>query len=363
MSAPRLIAEWQPSQTCWLAWPSLREEWLGDLDAPRRAVAALARAIAGTPATATSDDAAAPTVATFDERVELLVQGQEGEHSARLLLGDTPVHIRRDIPFGDIWLRDTGPVFVARGQQLTAACFDWNGWGGKYLFDHDAQVAERIATAAGLPIERHAFVLEGGAIDSDGQGTLLTTRQCLLAGNRTPDRRPLPETMVEERLRHALGARRVIWLDRGLQNDHTDGHVDTLARFVAPGRVVCMRAHDKSDPNRAVLDQIAADLERERDAHGQPLEVVELPSPGRILGPPDDDLMPASYVNFYLGNRTVVVPTYGSPWDQRAVDTLAAVFPDRQTIGLDARAIITGGGAFHCISKEQPLPLMSEDRP
>lgn len=343
MSRTSLPAEWQKNRAVWLAWPSLADAWLEDLEPARAAVAEMARAIAQIdPATGEPRG----------ERIEMLVMDDQGEDDARRQLGDTPVRFHR-IPFGDIWLRDTGPIFTIREGALVAACFRWNGWGEKYLFDADVAVAERITAAAGAVVERHDFILEGGSVDWDGEGTVLTTRQCLLAENRAWQGQRADEREVERRLADVLGLGRVIWLDEGLLEDHTDGHVDTLARFVAPGRVVCMRAHDADDPNRAVLEQIARDLRAARDVRDRPLEVIEIPSPGRILDR-HGRLMPASYVNFYLGNAAVVVPTYGSDHDQEAVDQIARLFPGRRVVGVDARAVLTGGGAFHCISKQEP---------
>lgn len=343
MSNPSLLAEWHANQACWLAWPSHPEEWLGDLDAPRRAVAEMATAIA---------DVDPATGAARGEHIDMLVLDQDGHDSASTFLERTPVRYHR-VPFGDIWLRDTGPILVVDDGALIAACFAWNGWGNKYLFEHDADVAERIASIVDLPIRRYPYILEGGAIDTDGKGTVMTTRQCLLAENRRLNGVIPDETVIEHRLADALGIEHVIWLERGLDNDHTDGHVDTLARFVGPARVVCMCASERTDPNRANLDQNIRELQRARTASDRQLDVIEIPSPGRILGP-DGSIMPASYMNFYIGNTTVVVPTYGSPSDREAVDTIDRLFPTRRTVGVDARALITGGGAFHCITKHVP---------
>lgn len=342
----RQPAEWQEHEACWLAWPSHPDEWLGDLTLPRQNVAELCAAIA---------DVDPGTGEARGERVDLLVLDDEGVDSARALLGATPVCFHR-IPFGDIWLRDTGPVFVHGPEGLTAACFHFNGWGEKYLFEHDPEVGSRIAASVSVPFVRHHFVFEGGAIEVDGEGTGLTTRQCLFEARRNP---ALDADDIERRLHDALGIDKLIWLERGLQNDHTDGHIDTLVRFVRPGVVVCMRAHDDRDVNREVLTEIARDLGRFRDAGGRRLEVVEIPSPGLLLGP-DGMPVPASYANFYIGNRTVVVPTYGSPYDAEAVREIGALFPDRRTVGVDASGVIRGGGAFHCITQQQPLGLEEE---
>jgi agmatine deiminase len=255
------------------------------------------------------------------------------------------------IPFGDIWLRDTAPIFLLGASGAArAACFAFNGWGGKYVLPYDDGVATRIAAVSGARATVSRYVLEGGSVEADGEGTLLTTRQCLLHPNRNPG---LAQAAVEASLREALGVEKVLWLTEGLMNDHTDGHIDTVARFVAPGAVVCMDVSGDDDPNARVLEVIGRELEQMTDARGRRLTVVRVPSPGRIVGR-DGAVMPASYVNFYIGNRAVVVPTYGSPYDEEAVESIARLFPTRLTVGIDARSILSGGGAFHCITQQQP---------
>src|ERR1019366_1665034 len=194
------------------------------------------------------------------------------------------------------------------------------------------------------------FVLEGGAIDVDGEGTLLTTRQCLLNPNRNPSMSPRE---VEDAVADAVGCEKVVWLGDGLLNDHTDGHVDTVARFVAPGRVVAMEPREADDPNRDALRALLRELGDAVDARGRRIEVASVPSPGRVVDE-EGRLMPASYVNFYVANAAVVVPTYGSPFDDEAVERIGALFPGRRALGVDARAILSGGGAFHCITQQQP---------
>jgi len=200
------------------------------------------------------------------------------------------------------------------------------------------------------------FVLEGGSIETDGQGTLLSTTTCLLNPNRNPG---MDQRAIEAGLRDALAVEKVLWLDRGLLNDHTDGHVDTLARFVAPRVVLSMQAVGPDDPNAEALDAAARDLASFTDARGHSLTVVRIPSPGRVLDE-EGQIVAASYVNFYIGNSTVVVPVYGSPQDRLAVEAIAAWFPGRRTVGIPATAIVAGGGgAFHCITQQVPLPGMS----
>jgi agmatine deiminase len=325
-------AEWEPHATTWLAWPSHGDLWQDNLAAARTAFAALATAIAG------------------GETAEILTPDARNEELARAALPSAGVRHHR-AAFGDIWLRDTAPIFLLdEDGGAHAARFRFNGWGGKYVLEHDDEVSGAIATLAAVPARAHAFVLEGGAVDVDGEGTVLTTRQCLLNPNRNGS---TDARTVEGWLRDALGVETVLWLDRGLENDHTDGHVDTLVRFVKPGVVVAMEPRAPDDPNRDALTALIRDAAAMVDASGRRLEVVRIPSPGRVTDA-EGRVMPASYVNFYVANAAVVVPTYGSPFDAEAVERVGSLFPGRRTVGVDARAVLTGGGAFHCITQQQP---------
>lgn len=334
-------AEGRPHEACWIAWPSHRDLWLEALEPVREAFVEMARAIA---------DPDPATGASRGERLEVLVPDEENESLARERLAGLSSRFHR-IPFGDIWLRDTAPVFLAGPDGAKAAVsFGFNGWGGKYVLPHDDEVSEGIAAAAGLPRFRFPWVLEGGSVDVDGEGTCLTTRQCLLHPNRNPE---MGREAIETGLGEALGVEAVLWLGNGLLNDHTDGHVDTVAKFAAPGLVVCMRPSDAGDPNRETLREIERDLRSFRDARGRRLEVVTVPSPGLVLDA-EGNPAPASYVNFYVGNRAVVVPVYGSPHDETAVEGIARLFPGRRTRGVFAKDLLEGGGAFHCITQQQP---------
>ena len=316
--------EWAPHEAVWIGFPSDPELWLGDLKAAEREAAAFAEAVHAD---------------GKGEEVRLVAAHEGAAESARRLAPFAEVIVE---PFGDIWLRDTGPIVLGSGRQRRAQAFGFNGWGGKYDLEGDQDIGERLAARARLPFSKSDWVLEGGAIDGDGSGTMLTTEQCLL----NPNRNSLTREEIEQRLDRDLGLQRVVWLGSGLLNDHTDGHVDNLARFVAPGRVAIPTAA-KDDPNEAVYKDAARRL---ADAG---LDVVTLPSPGRIENE-DGDVIPASYMNFYIGNAAVVVPQYGAPNDRAAVDVIQALFPGRGAIGLRADHILTGGGSFHCISQQVP---------
>ena len=243
-------------------------------------------------------------------------------------------------PFGDIWLRDTGPILLSDG---SARDFGFNGWGGKYDLPGDDDIGLRLAARKRLHVESCDWILEGGALDGDGTGLVVTTEQCLLNPNRNP---ALSKAEIERRLHDDLGFVQVLWLGDGLMHDHTDGHVDNLARFVAPG-VLAITEAAENDPNWLVYQHAA-----QAAAAVEGLEVVRIPSPGRVLR--DEEIVPASYMNFYIGNAAVVVPLYGAPNDDAAVAAVQALFPDRTAVGLRADAILTGGGSFHCISQQIP---------
>jgi agmatine deiminase len=245
--------------------------------------------------------------------------------------------------FGDIWLRDTGPIICRGGGEPLAASFRFNGWGGKYDLEGDDTIGLRLAQTAGLEPIRHDWILEGGAIDSDGTGLFVTTEQCLLNPNRNPE---LGREEIEARLREQLGAERLLWLGDGLVNDHTDGHVDNLARFVGENRLALPEPAGPEDPNAVIY----ADARARAEAFG--VEVVTLPSPG--LMEREGEIVPASYMNFYIGNAAVVVPTYGAANDEAAVEAIGALFPGRRAVGIRADHVLSGGGSFHCISQQMP---------
>jgi agmatine deiminase len=337
----RQPAEWAHHRACWLAFPHNEYEWGEPLAAAQVEFIGLCEAIA---------DVDPATGLARGEQIELLTANLDVLEQARHKLANTPVNFHL-IPYDDIWLRDCAPIFVSNeSETVAAAVFQFNVWGNKFALPLDERVAGQIAKGTGLPTVEHPFVLEGGSVETDGEGTCLTTRQCLLNPNRNPE---LDQTTLEQYLKSALGYQKILWLDDGLINDHTDGHIDTIVRFIAPGVVMCMAPQAEDDPNAATLERIAQTLATLTDAKNRPLKVVTIPSPGRVLDK-EGQVMAASYVNFYIGNSTVVVPTYGSELDEAAVAAIALYFPTRRTVGRSAKAILTGGGAFHCITQQQP---------
>lgn len=334
-------AEWEMHDSVWLAWPSHGDLWGEHLPLVQAEFKALCEAIA---------DVDPRTGRARGERLDILTPDARARAEAETALGHLPVRFH-DIPFGDIWLRDTAPLFVLDGEKnLACLRFRFNGWGKKYQLPGDAEVSARIAARARVRTFSFPWVLEGGSVEVDGEGTCLTTRQCLLNPNRNPE---LTRTELERGLCDALGVERVLWFGDGLSNDHTDGHVDTIARFSRPGEILLMKPANGDDPNAAILDRLAAEAREMTDARGRKLKIHFVPSPGAILDE-DGEVMPASYLNFYISNTSVIVPTYGGPADEAAVKAIATCFPERRTVGLSSKAILNGGGSFHCISQQQP---------
>jgi agmatine deiminase len=325
--------EWAPQQAMWTAWPADLRQWKGDLATPRHDVASMVRVLAA------------------DNRVRVLVKGAEAEASAREALGGAAeiVHAR----YGDIWLRDTGPIFARTRGGAVALRFTTNGWGGRFDLPDDAVVADEIAGLAGVALKRFDFVLEGGAVEHDGEGTVLTTRQTLLNANRNGWTKEAAEAALQE----SFGTRKIVWIDEGLANDHTDGHIDNIARFVGPARVVCQAPAGADDPNADTLNAIAAALEAATDAKGRKFEVIRIPGVGRYRDA-NGDIAPASHLNFIIANGVVVVPVYGTATQDMALDALQEVFADREVIGVSSRGLLgcgdAGGGSFHCITRQEP---------
>jgi len=327
----RQPAEWTEHAACWVAWPSDAELWPA-LASVQSSFATMCRAIGSA------------TNGRSGERLEVLVRDDAARATAEQALAglDARFHVAA---FGDIWMRDIAPVFLTNAKgELASVRFVFNGWGGKYVYPGDELIGERVQTLLGLPSFATDLVCEGGALECDGAGLCMTTREVALNPNRNPGR---SELEVERALLEALGADRVVWVDRGLLNDHTDGHIDNTARFVGAGRVLCMTPADASDPNAAALREI------ERTLNAARLDVTTITSPGLVLGR-DGKPLPASYLNFYIANASVVVPTFGSPHDDTALASLQALFPARTVRGVPAKVLLEEGGTVHCITQQQP---------
>jgi agmatine deiminase len=326
----RLPAEWERHTACWLAFPHLQEEWPAHLRDAQRSIAALARAIAE----------------AGNERVQLLVRNDEIEEVARSLIGESRNVRYVTADYGDCWVRDTAPLLghTADGA-LGGLCFRFNGWGRKYEIPFDECVSKWLTHRLDATRFECPLILEGGALESNGQGTILTTASCALNENRNPGLTP---EAFEEALGALVSMERLVWLERGLEHDHTDGHIDMIARFVKPDTVLCMRANP-SAPNAEVLASI------EQDLRASGLTVLGLPAP-RTVAAPDGAPLPASYCNFYIANEAVIVPIYEISEDQAALCEIANAFPGREVIGLPATDLLCGGGAFHCVTQAQPAP-------
>jgi len=333
----RWPAEWELHEATWLSWPHRRATWPGDFAAVPPRFAEFAQALA-----------------QF-EPVHILAGGAEVFADAERWVGMVPNVTLHDIPTNDAWCRDHGPTFLAGPSHLPPALVDWqyNSWGGKYPpFDLDDDVPRRVAELLQYRRFEPDIVLEGGAIEGNGRGTLLTTTSCLLNPNRNRGR---SRVEIEQRLKDFLGVRHILWLEGAeLAGDDTDGHVDQLARFVDSRTVVVAWEDDPRDVNYRPLRQIFDQLQSMTDQDGQPLQIVPLPlpSPKFHRGDPSQRL-PASYCNFCFVNGGIVVPTFDDPRDQAAITTLQRLAPDRQVVGVRALELVWGLGACHCLSQQQ----------
>jgi agmatine deiminase len=336
----RLPAEWEPHAATWIAWPHRRATFLGDFGTIPAFFARFIRLLAAC------------------EPVKVIATGAPLAEAQEHLSGVANVECI-DIPTNDSWLRDTGPVFlvprhpegkVKRVGEPVAVCWEWNAWGGKYPpWDRDAQVSRLIAGRLGMAIIAPGVVLEGGAIETDGEGTLLVNHRCVVDPKRNPG---LSLDAMEQVLRNRLAVDQVIWLGGELAGDDTDGHIDQIARFVAPGCIVAARQPDRLDPNHASLAENLRLLESAVDARGRRLDVIPIDIPARFAF--EGTQLPASHLNFYVANGAVMVPVFGGPTDEPALRTLATCFPARRIVPVDCQELVRGRGALHCITRDQP---------
>jgi agmatine deiminase len=335
----RMPAEWEPQDATWLAWPHNRDTWAEHGIADVRRVYCETIRVLGS-----------------GQRIHLLVNDENAEAAARDTLIDagvdlTPVTFFR-IPTRDTWIRDYGPTFLLQDRTREVAMTRWNfnAWGGKYEdLKSDTRIPHVINEHLKLRMFEPGIVLEGGSIEVNGAGTVMTTEQCLLNSNRNPG---LNRSQIEEHLREYLGVSHVIWLREGIAGDDTDGHVDDIARFVDPVTVACVVEENRDDPNYEPLKDNLERLKRATDQDGRPLQLVSIPTPGPVTDA--SGRLPASYANFYIGNDAVVVPVFGVQADDRAMDVLRGLFPTRHVVGVDSRHMVAGLGAIHCCSQQQP---------
>ena len=325
-------AEWEKHDATWISWPKDPGTFPGSLLS--RVEATYAEMVAAL---------------SQGEEVRVLVDDAQAESRARSFLtraSDVTYHRVRTV---DVWVRDYAPIYVKEGG-LALIKWSFNAWGGKYEdLMQDDESGRRIAKSTGLRIFEPDIVLEGGSVDVDGEGTLVTTKQCLLNQNRNPR---LNGKEVENALCEYLGARRVVWLETGIEGDDTDGHVDDIARLVAPRKVVVAAEPDPKDPNHIALDRNRLILEKSKDASGRKFELTALPMPRKLDS--TDGRLPASHVNFYIGNSSVLVTTFGGESDAVAVRTVGDLFPDREVVGIDCRALVHGLGTLHCVTQQVP---------
>ncbi|HTQ12650.1 MAG TPA: agmatine deiminase family protein [Rhizomicrobium sp.] len=327
-------AEWAQHVRTWMCWPCRVEAWGGPdgLLRARQAFARVARAIS-----------------TFEPVV--MCARHEDAAEARLACGGKAEIF--EVALDDSWARDMGPTFVAGPDGARAGvAWSFNAWGNKYHpYTNDTLLAGRILARAGVTAYMAPLVCEGGAIHSDGAGTLLTTEQCLLNGNRNPNLTP---QQIEERLALFTGARRVIWLGEGFSDDETDGHVDNIACFAAPGRAIVGVPRSRAHPDWEPVHEAIRRLKAARDAEGRALEIVEIAQPRHERFDFRGRRLQASYVNFYLPNGGVVLPGFDDPADEAARESLAQCFPGRDILQIDALDIVEGGGGIHCITQQEP---------
>jgi agmatine deiminase len=328
----RMPGEWEPHEATWIAWPHNRDDWPGRFTPIPWVYAEIVRKLAKV------------------ERVRILVQDREAEQSARRVLKKARADLNAveffEIATDRVWTRDYGPLFV-RNREGTLAITDWrfNGWAKYDNWRDDDAVPAELSKRLRLRSWKPGLVLEGGSIDVNGRGVLLTTEECLLSPvqARNPGR---SRTEIERALADYLGVRKTVWLKNGIAGDDTHGHVDDLARFVNPDTVVIASEPDRSDPNHEPL------LENLGLIRKQPFRVVKLPMPAPVVFA--GQRLPASYANFYVANALVLVPTFNDPNDRVALNTLAKLFPDREVVGIHSVELIWGLGALHCMTQQQP---------
>lgn len=333
-------AEWEEQEAIWISWPHNVKHWPGNFRPIQPIFAELVKNIAN------------------DEYVYICVNDQKMEDTAKKVLTTSKItkeqfekirffHIETDTS----WSRDHGPIFV-RDEKGHLIITDWifNTWGGKYPpFDKDDVVPQKIAEQLKFPLIEPRIVLEGGAIEVNGKGSLLTTSQCLLNKNRNPQ---LSKEQIEKYLNKYIGATNILWLEEGITGDDTDGHIDDIARFANPNTIICAIEKNKNDDNYEILQKNYKVLKKMKDQNGKPFKIVTLPMPDPVYY--KKQRLPATYLNFLITNKSVIVPTYRSRHDKTALDVLAKLFTNRKIVRIDCTDLIWGLGAIHCSTQQQP---------
>ena len=341
----RMPAEWEPHAGTWLTWPHNLETWPGqDMEQVEFDYLQIIQAI------------------TQGEHAHILIQDKPAEDELQSTLQTNGVNMSQvflyDIPTNDSWIRDYGPNFLVREiegcREIAINDWDFDSWGRKYKWELDDLVTSIIAEQMGFPKFKPEIVLEGGAIEVNGLGTCLTTDSCVLNPNRNDGIR---RERMEEFLKNYLGVSKIIWLSGDLVGDDTDGHIDNLARFVNPTTIVCSFEEDEKDANYIGLKQNYDRLKAAKDQDGNPFQIIPLPMPGYVGS--EEERLPASYANFYITNNAVLVPVYEHPNDEKALDIISPLFPERKIIPIPCKILIWGLGGIHCLTQQQPQGAIS----
>ncbi|MDB5151965.1 MAG: agmatine deiminase family protein [Mucilaginibacter sp.] len=331
-------AEWAPHTATWLSWPHKEESWPGKIVTIYKPYCEFIKAI------------------SEGELVRISVVNEQMAAFAKEQLQQVGADLKRieffEFPTNDAWCRDHGPAFLINSDAKQKVIVDWgyNAWGNKYPpYDLDDVIPTKIAKHFNLPVYHPGIVMEGGSVDFNGKGTVLTTTACLLNQNRNPN---LNQQQIEAYLQNYYGVKQILWLGDGIVGDDTDGHIDDITRFINEDTVVTVLEENKNDENYHILQENLQTLKTMRLLNGKQLNIIELPMPDAVNY--DGQRLPASYANFYISNAAVVVPTYRCRNDDKALDILTQCFPDRKVVGIDSTDIIWGLGSFHCLSHQEP---------
>jgi agmatine deiminase len=331
-------AEWAKHTATWLSWPHKEESWPGKIETIYKPYCEFIKIVA---------EGELVRINVADADMEAFTKSELTKVGADL--GKIEFY---HFASNDAWCRDHGPAFLINAATKQKAIIDWgyNAWGGKYPpFDLDDVIPTKIGEHFGLPVYHPGIVMEGGSVDFNGAGTILTTTACLLNENRNPH---LNQEQIEAYLKNYYGAEQILWLGDGIVGDDTDGHIDDITRFVNEDTVVTVVEEDEADENYQLLQENLETLKTFRLQDGRPLNIVELPMPSAVIY--EDQRLPASYANFYIANSAVIVPTYRDKNDEKALQILQECFPDRKVVGIDSTDIIWGLGSFHCLSQQEP---------